>query len=85
MDSDDFNGNSPAKMTKSQFNDYLRNFVEVECIHDMRRMKKNKTYQISYLVEFKDSDEFEWVDANTVKHDFPLKLIEFYETCITWE
>lgn len=86
MDSDDFNGNSPVKtMSKSQFYDYLRRFDEIETIHDMRRMKKNNSHRIIYLVEFKDSNKYEWVDANTIKRDYPQKLCEFYETCITWE
>lgn len=86
MDSDDFNGNEPIqKMHKGQFNEYLRTFLEVERIHDMQREKKNKSYQVIYLVEFKDSYEFEWVDAGTVKRDYPRKLCEFYEQCITWE
>lgn len=86
MDFDDFNGNeSIQKMSKSQFSDYLRRFDEVERIHDMRRMKKNNSYRVVYLVEFKDSFEFEWVEASTIKRDYPRELCEFYEQCITWE
>lgn len=72
-------------MAELQFNNYLRSFVEIERIHDMRRVRKNKAYQIIYQVEFKDSDEYEWVDASIVKRDYPSKLCDFYETCITWE
>lgn len=86
MDSDDFNGNSPiGKMSKWQFNDYLRSFDEIECIHDMRRIMKNNSQRFVYLVEFKDSDQFEWIDEHTVKRDYPQKLCEFYEAYIEWE
>lgn len=86
MYSDDYNGNEPVrKMSKEQFSDYLRSFVQIERILDMRREKKNNSYQVIFLVEFKDSYEFEWIDATTVKRDYPRALCEFYEQCITWE
>lgn len=76
---------SIQKMSKYEFNDYLRSFTEIECIHDMRRIKENNSYQVIYEVEFKDADEHEWIDAKTLKRDYPQKLCEFYETCISWE
>lgn len=86
MDSDEWNGYATASsITQKTFTEYLNSFEEVVRIHDMKRLKKNKTTRISFLVEFKDADKLQWIDANTVKRYYPQKLIEFYETCITWE
>lgn len=72
-------------MTQRNFTDYLYGLQELVCIHDMRRMTKTKDAQLIYLVEFKDSDKYEWIDSDIMKRNYPRKLIEFYEKFIKWE
>lgn len=47
----------------------------------MRRSKEG----VEYLVEYKDSNDLEWVPMNFVKRNHPQKVINFYENCIVWD
>lgn len=54
---------------------------DIATIHDMKRSMGD----IFYLVEYKDDDDLDWVSRQILRKSNPIKIIEFYEKCITWE
>lgn len=54
---------------------------DIEMIHDMKRSNGD----ILYMVEYRNTGELEWVSRQILVAQNPFKIIEFYETCITWE
>lgn len=56
---------------------------EVDRIIEMRRAPNYDG--VEYLVKYKESDKTEWVPINIVKRNHPQKVINFYESCVTWE
>lgn len=41
--------------------------------------------QIQFHVKCKVCDRKEWQPAKMLKHNYPQKVIEFYEQCIEWK
>lgn len=59
----------------------MKHNADIESIFDMKRFGGD----IKYLVQYKGYKELEWMPATTIQRTDPLKVIEFYESCITWE